>query len=134
MPRPRKNFDDSPARSTAATNGARPWGPISEILATDIAAPGGAAGRWIELWEDVKLRLERTGRNFALAIPFDDPKVGENAATALRNYSERQLGPDCIEVISRRTGKSRTVYVRRGEAYQKPINGNGHTASDEDAD
>ncbi|HML22073.1 MAG TPA: hypothetical protein PKD09_10505 [Aggregatilinea sp.] len=131
MPRPRKNAVDSSDRPVAATNGARPWGTITEILAKDIVAPGSAAGRWAELWEDVRLRLEQTGRNFALAIPFDDPKVGENASTALRKYGEMQLGPDCVEVISRKTGKGRTVYVRRGEDYEKRRNGNGPVVNDE---
>lgn len=112
MPRPKKD---------SSVNGNKPWGPIVEIRAEEIALPARTTGAWFDLWQDLLLRLEKTEREFALAIPFENHQVGENAAAALRKYAESHKMADQVEILSRKAGEGRTIYVRRGEAYGRHV-------------
>lgn len=97
---------------------------IREIAAATMPEPvQHAPVDWRPLFENVKLRLEQTPRSRMLDIAFDDARLGNRAARALRGYASREIrqhaaSEDWMEVHTRMDlSGTRHIYVRRGEGY-----------------
>lgn len=104
MPNPNPNGDG------------KTWGQIKCVPAALI--PSRTGGKWHDLFREVWLRLDKTGRSEALVVPFDSDKEGNAARTALGKMA-RSSGVD-IELVSRKRGDGgRDLYVRRGISFKK---------------
>ncbi len=97
---------------------ARPWGKIREILADEV--PPERGGKWWALYWDLKLRLEETPDNLALAVPFPNGEGIQGARTALGHLFNSRLGKGAVIIVA---GADRdnvpTIFVRRGPNWGK---------------
>lgn len=96
-------------------NGNKPWGQIKQIDADEVPPPRNAPGRWYELYQELGLRLERTGPGFALVVPFETKRDATLAQTALRKYFKQRNGEGHAEL----TMRGQDIFVRRGPNYAK---------------
>ena len=98
--------------------GSKPWGQPREVPVSALTASM-QRGRWIALYDDILLRLQKTGSGHALEYPFADSDEGYLAAGAVKRFADTNLGKEAVLVNTMSDGNGgRLLYVRRGPKWQ----------------
>lgn len=99
-------------------NGKR-WGQIKEIHVNDAPGKRGSSSEWDGLYEELVVRLKRTGNEFALEIPFAKVDDARFAQMALRKRFTKLYGKDSVSLWRRtKLDGSAVLYVQRGNAWK----------------
>lgn len=97
----------------------RPWGQPQEVSNSEW--PNQCAwtyGMGTELLRDLMLRLERTPRNKAIAVPFDTQGDARRMRNRLYRQAYQKLGRGHISfAIGHRRDGSVALFVRRGHNW-----------------
>ena len=97
-------------------NGHR-WGQIAEVPVGEV--PPLRLSPWIDLYDDVLLRLEQTSERFALRIPVASKKEGHSCVGSLRKNFDRHPGPKSVCMVVREQYGEAAVFIWRGPAWTK---------------
>lgn len=71
-------------------------------------------GKWSQMYDDIRLRLENTPNPQVLEYTLDSPQAVTAAASALRRMLQQQYGKDGVWSMKAR---GNCLYVYRGENY-----------------
>jgi len=100
---------------TAGNGNGHRWGQIAEIRVGEI--PPLRISPWIDLYDELLLRLEQTSERFALRVPVASVKDGASCVSALRKNFNRHPGPESVSMTVREKNGEACVFIWLGPAW-----------------